>query len=215
MKRKTNLNRPEISSAEIAKRKNFDSVLKQTTSVGAKPLMKKPWFLSSVVAVTIAIVTTVVFMNQDKTADQPIVEKQEQITESDSLALLAFYKEEEAKPCIAPPIKGLNVHYTTYKVIAEKGATLDYKTGSKIIIPKNAFTDSNGNLLKGEVELRYREFHDAVDFFVSGIPMTYDSAGVKYQFESAGMVEVLAYQNGKQVNMAPKKSALVVDPPCC
>lgn len=206
MKRKTNLNRPEISLAEIAKRKNFDSVLKQTTSVGAKPLMKKPWFLSSVVAVTIAIVTTVVLMNQDKKADQPIVEKQEQISDSDNLALLAFYKEEEAKPCISPPIKGLNVHYTTYKVKAEKGATLDYKTGSKIIIPKNAFADENGNLLKGEVELRYREFHDAVDFFVSGIPMTYDSAGVKYQFESAGMVEVLAYQNGKQVNMAPKKA---------
>lgn len=209
MKRKVNLNRPEISSAEIAKRKNFDSVLKQTTSVGAKPLIKKPWFLSSVVAVTIAIVATVVLMNQDKKADQPIVEKQEQISESDSLALLAFYKEEESKPCISPPIKGLNVHYTTYKVIAEKGAALDYKTGSKIIIPKNAFSDENGKLLKGEVELRYREFHDAVDFFVSGIPMTYDSAGVKYQFESAGMVEMLAYQNGKQVNMAPKKEIAI------
>lgn len=177
--------------------------------MGAKPLIKKPWFLSSVVAVTIAIVTTVVFMNQDKKADPPIVEQQEQISDSDSLALLAFYKEEEAKPCIAAPIKGLNVHYTTFKVIVEKGATLDYKTGSKIIIPKNAFADENGNLLKGEVELRYREFHDAVDFFVSGIPMTYDSAGVKYQFESAGMVEVLAYQNGKQVNMAPKKAIAI------
>lgn len=204
MKRKTNLNRPEISSAEIAKRKNFDSVLKQSANVGAKPLIKKPWFLSSVVAVTIAIVTTVVLMNKNNRTDLPVVGNQQQI--SDSLALQSFYKAEEAKPCIAPPIKGLNVHYTTYKVIAEKGATLDYKTGSKIIIPKNAFSDENGNALKGEVELRYREFHDAVDFFVSGIPMTYDSAGVKYQFESAGMVEVLAYQNGKQVNMAPQKA---------
>ena len=60
--------------------------------------------------------------------------------------------------------------------------------------------------MKGEVELRYREFHDAVDFFVSGIPMTYDSAGVKYQFESAGMMEMLAYQNGRQINMAKGKS---------
>lgn len=204
MKRKVNINRPEISSAEIAKRKNFDSVLKQTTSVGAKPLIKKPWFLSSVVAVTIAIVTTVVLMNQNNKTDLPVADNQQQI--SDSLALQAFYKAEEAKPCIAPPIKGLNVEYTTFKVIAEKGATLEYKNCSKIIIPKNAFADENGKLLKGEVELRYREFHDAVDFFVSGIPMTYDSAGVKYQFESAGMVEVLAYQNGKQVQMAPKKA---------
>ncbi len=204
MKRKTNLNRPEISSAEIAQRKNFDSVLKQSASVGAKPLIKKPWFLSSVVAVSIAIVATVVLLNKNKTVES--VKGQDETTFTNDAALQAFYKAEEAKPCIAPPIKGLNVHYTTYKVIAEKGATLDYKTGSKIVIPKNVFTDEDGKLLKGEVELRYREFHDAVDFFVSGIPMTYDSAGVKYQFESAGMVEVLAYQNGKQVNMAPKKA---------
>lgn len=204
MKRKVNLNRPEISSAEIAKRKNFDSVLKQSVSVGAKPLIKKPWFLSSVVAVTIAIVTTVVLMNKNNKTNLPVADNQEQL--ADSVALQAFYKAEESKPCIAPPIKGLNVHYTTYNVIAEKGATLDYKSGSKIIIPKNAFADEKGNILKGEVELRYRELHDAADFFVSGIPMTYDSAGVKYQFESAGMVEVLAYQNGKQVQMAPQKA---------
>ena len=204
MKKKINLNRPEISSEEILKRKNFDSVLKQTTSVGAKPLLKKPWFLSSVVAVSIAIVATVVLLNKNKTPEN--VQIQEEIIVTDDAALQAFYKAEEAKPCISPPIAGLNVNYTTYKIIAEKGASLDFKTGSKITIPKNAFVDEKGNVLKGEIELRYREFHDAVDFFVSGIPMTYDSAGVKYQFESAGMMEILAYQNGKQVNMAPKKS---------
>jgi len=203
MKRKVNLNRPEISSAEIAKRKDFDSVLKQSASVGGKPLIKKPWFLSSVVAVTIAIVATVVLLNQNTKTGLSVTNNQEQLI--DSTALQAFYKAEEAKPCIAPPIKGLDVTYTTYTVIAEKGANLDYKTGSKITIPKNAFTDKDGKLITGEVELRYRELHDAFDFFVSGIPMTYDSAGVKYQFESAGMIEVLAYQNGEMLNMAPKK----------
>ncbi|CAN5433048.1 hypothetical protein BH10BAC1_BH10BAC1_17410 [soil metagenome] len=209
MKRKVNINRPEISSAEILKRKNFDSVLKQSAAIGgAKPLIKKPWFLSSVVAVTIAVVTTVVLMNKNSTS-QPIGENQEQLSDSDSLALQAFYKEQEAKPCIAPPIPGLNVEYTSYKVIAEKGAILDFKTGSKITIPKNAFTDEKGNVLKGEIELRYREFHDAVDFFVAGIPMTYDSAGVRYHFESAGMIEILAYQNGKKVNVAPEKEIAI------
>lgn len=209
MKRKINLNRPEISSAEIAKRKNFDSVLKQAKPMGAKPLIKKPWFLSSVVAFTVAIVTAVVLMNNNKTTENnnPVVEAK--TSTADSLALLAFYKAEEAKPCINPPLEGLNVEYTSYKVIAEKGASLDFKTGSKITIPKNAFTDEKGNVLKGEIELRYREFHDAAEFFVSGIPMTYDSAGVRYQFESAGMMEILAYQNGKKVNVAPQKEIAI------
>jgi len=203
MKRKVNINRPEISSEEILKRKNFDSVLKQSAVTGTKPFFKKPWFLSGVVALTIAIVATFILTTKNSKSDQALVNSAAQL--ADSVALEAFYKSEEAKPCISPPIEGLNVKYTSYKVIAEKGATLNYKTGSVITIPKNAFVDESGKALNGEVEFLYREFHDAADFFVSGIPMTYDSAGVKYQFESAGMVEVLAYQNGKQVNIAPKK----------
>jgi hypothetical protein len=202
MKRKVNINRKEISSEEIAKQKNFDSVLKKLPAKFF--LLKKPWFLSSVVVASIAIAVSLFFVNKNKNATQ--LSTTQSINNSDSLALEAFYKEEEKKPCIAPPIAGLNIPYTTYKVIAEKGGTLNFKTNSKITIPENAFIDKNGNLLKGEVELRYREFHDAADFFVSGIPMTYDSAGVRYQFESAGMMEILAYQNNEPVKMAPEKS---------
>jgi len=210
MKRKVNIDRPEISSEEISQRKDFDSVLKNNAGASGKPLLKKPWFLSSVVVATVAIITAAIFLNQESKKNQELRDKnQEVVTSSDSLQLAEFYKTEEAKPCINPPLDGCNVPYTTYKVNAKKGAILDFKTGSKISIPKNAFADENGNLLKGEIELRYREFHDAVDFFVAGIPMTYDSAGVRYHFESAGMIQLLAYQNGKQVNMAPEKSVTI------
>ncbi|MCW3085613.1 MAG: hypothetical protein JWP12_2979 [Bacteroidetes bacterium] len=172
--------------------------------MGPKSLLKKPWFLSGVVVAAIAVIATVVVLNQKpKTAPETTAVEQPAATDA---ALEAFYKAEEAKPCIAPPIKGLNVPYTVFNVNAQKGGVLDFKTGSKLTVPKNAFTDANGNPVKGDVELRYREFHDAADFFVSGIPMTYDSAGVKYQFESAGMMEMLAYQDGKPVNMAPGKT---------
>jgi len=206
MKKKININRPEISSQEIAQRKNFDAVLKNNAMHAApKTLLQKPWFLSGVVVATIAIVTTAVLLTQHPKTTAPAAAA-DSTSASDQKALDAFYKTEEAKPCIAPPIKGLNVPYTVFKVDAQKGGQLDFKTGSQLTVPKNAFTDANGNPVKGEVELRYREFHDAADFFVSGIPMTYDSAGLKYQFESAGMMEMLAYQNGKPVNMAPGKS---------
>ncbi len=207
MKRKVNIDRPEISSEEIAKHKNFDSIFKSHVSMSGEPLLKKTWFLSSMIVAAVAIVAAVFLLNQKSTTNnQQLPTNNQSTNNTDSLALAEFYKNEEAKPCINPPLKSCNVPYTTYKVIAEKGAALDFKTGSKLIIPKNAFADENGKPLKGEVELRYREFHDAADFFVSGIPMTYDSAGVKYQFESAGMMEMLAYQNGKQVNMSPDKS---------
>jgi len=214
MKRKVNINRPEVSADEINQRRNFDSVLKNSAGAAAKPLLKKPWFLSSVVVATIAIVTTVVLLNKTPQTKNDLVvkensEEQKKVSSSDepgdAQALNEFYKAEEAKPCIAPPIKELNIPYTVFKVSSEKGGSLNFKTGSKLTIPKNAFVDESGKPLKGEVELRYREFHDPADFFVSGIPMTYDSAGVKYQFESAGMMEMLAYQDGKPVNMAAGK----------
>ncbi|MBL7885022.1 MAG: hypothetical protein JNL69_13195 [Bacteroidia bacterium] len=199
MKRKININRPEVDSEEIAKRKDFDSVLKATKATG-KPLIKKTWFLSSLVVATIAIVTTTVLLNKNNVYQTSINDV------NDSLVLEKFYKTEEAKPCIAPPIEGLNIPYTTYKVMAENGGTFEFKTGSTFTVPKNAFVNQNGTILKGEVEIRYREFHDMVDVFVAGIPMTYDSAGTRYHFESAGMLEMLAYQNGEQVYMAKDKS---------
>ncbi len=201
MKRKINVNRSPISSEEINKHKNFDSVLK-THLKTSKPFFKKPLFLSSVLVATVAVVATFVLLNTNKTK----IDKPQISTTDDSVALEKFYKTEEAKPCVNPPIEGLNVPYTVYKINAEKLTTLDFKTGSKLIIPKNVFVDENDKPLKGEVELRYREFHNPVEFFVSGIPMTYDSAGNRYHFESAGMMEMLAYQNGKQVNMANGKS---------
>ena len=202
MKRKVNVDRAEISSEEIAKRKNFNSVLKHSTR-GGKPIFKNKWFLSSIAVAVVAAVSIVALLNNpiSKTA-----KKELSVVKTDSLELSDFYKKEKSKPCISPPLKNINIEYTIYKLSAEKGAVLDFKTGSKLIVPKSSFEDSNGKVLKGEIELRYREFHDAVDFFVSGIPMTYDSAGVRYQFESAGMIELLAFQDGKQVNMAKGKS---------
>lgn len=207
MKRKVNIDRPKVSSDEINQRRNFDSVLKNTPGISAKPLFKKPWFLSGVVVATVAIVATIALMNKDQEVKNPEPAMvNSQVTDNDSLALSEFYIAEEAKPCIAPPIAGLNVPYTVFRVNSEKGGELNFKTGSKLTVPKNAFTDENGKPVKGEVELRYREFHDAADFFVSGIPMTYDSAGIKYQFESAGMIEMLAFQNDKPLAMASGKT---------
>lgn len=204
MKKKLNINRPEISSDEILKRKNFESVLKQHTPM-SKPLFKNPWFFSGAIAVVVvaAAVATFLLKNNDAKLTNPTTDSQ---TLADSVALADFYAQQEAKPCVNPPLAEINVPTTIYKVNAEKGATLEFKTGSKITIPKNSFVDGNGKLVKGNVELHYREFHDPVDFFVAGIPMTYDSAGVRYHFESAGMMEINAYQGNEKLAVAPEKS---------
>jgi hypothetical protein len=115
---------------------------------------------------------------------------------------IAFTRE---NPLVKPPIAGLDVWKNVYSTNAETGGLVEYSSGTKIIIPSHAFVDANGNEVKGDVTIDYREFRDPVDILVSGIPMVYDSAGQKGNFESAGMFELNASVNGQEVFLAPGK----------
>lgn len=76
-----------------------------------------------------------------------------------------------------------------------------YHHNTKIIIPKNTFVDNNGELIQGNVEVTYKEFHTPIEAFVSGIPMTYDSADTEFHFETAGMFEIRGYHQHNSVMM--------------
>lgn len=103
-----------------------------------------------------------------------------------------------------PPIAGADVPFSSDKLDAAKGDTLVYKTGSVVVIPPNAFMDKEGNLVSGEVELKFREFIDPLDFYLAGINMNYDSAGKVYNFVSSGMFEILANKNGEPLFVNPE-----------
>lgn len=202
--KKININREKISSEEIAKRRDFNSLMKSYTVV-KKPFWKHWSFISGTSALVLGAVATLVYLNLRSSNDVPSNKDQkDQTTQSD------FTYDHQDKfignaPFINPPLRGVDVAFTDYTVDAGKATDLKYKTGSSIKIPKDAFKDEKGNLVKGKVDVRYREMHDAVDFALSGIPMTYDSAGNKFVFESAGMVEMYAFQDGKVLKMNPEK----------
>lgn len=102
-------------------------------------------------------------------------------------------------PLVKPPVKGLDVFPDVYSYNAMTGTELRYGSGTKISIPENAFEDANGAPVTGNVDITYREFRDPVEIALSGIPMKYDSGGVVGDFESAGMFEINASQNGNEV----------------
>ncbi|HKC68013.1 MAG TPA: hypothetical protein VKG26_07265 [Bacteroidia bacterium] len=84
----------------------------------------------------------------------------------------------------------------SFIVNTKKDTILVYKTGSQIKIPANAFVGKNGKEIKGTVKIKYREFHNVGEILLSDIPMTYDSAGKQMYFESAGMFDISANQDG-------------------
>ncbi len=102
---------------------------------------------------------------------------------------------DEARPFIDPPFPHLNPEYKDYSFNADDGGFLEYKTGTTITVPKGIWVDAQGNKVTGNIKIKYREYHNAVDIFLSGAPMAYDTAGVKENLTTAGMFEIRAYDN--------------------
>lgn len=108
-------------------------------------------------------------------------------------------------PLVKPPVKGVDVYPDLYSYNAMTGTELKYGSGTKISIPAMAFEDANGSPVTGNVDITYREFRDPIDVVLSGIPMKYDSGGVVNDFQSAGMFEINASQNGTEVYLQEGK----------
>ena len=113
------------------------------------------------------------------------------------------------KSVINAPLPKLDINYSAYTVHPQRDTVLTFKTGSKIKIPKNAFLDSEGNIVKSKVDIKYREFSNAFDIYLGGIPMQYDSAGINTVFETAGMIEINASSNNKPLYANPQNKIQV------
>lgn len=183
MKYKINRNQPPLTDEELASARSFNKILKGYHTMKV-PFYKSGRFLTSGSALIVAAAIALIVLFDDKT----------------ETPRLSF---------ISPPLTQAVIPSDTFLVDADSTANIDYKSGSKLHIPAGAFCDPNGNPIKGKVTLRYREFHDQKDIFLSGMPMTYDSAGSTYVFESAGMMEINASQNGSPLAINADKTIKV------
>lgn len=87
--------------------------------------------------------------------------------------------------------------------------TLMMRSSSTIKVRKNTFVYADNNKPVTEpVIIKYREIKQATDAIGSSISMIYDSAGIKQNFESAGMFEFYACtkSSGRIVKIAKGKS---------
>lgn len=185
-------NPKSLSGKEVAKHKDFDALLKKYEAGEGKPPTKPLFRRIGYAVAAIAAAITVLFivfngLNQESYEDK-------------------VAEWEKNQPFINPPLTNVKPQFASYKVNPSEGGVYKYPSGSQLTVPAAAFIGQNGESIEGEVVIHYREMHDFVDFFLSGIPMTYDSAGVNYTLESAGMIEIFAEQDGQRVNMAPGKS---------
>ncbi len=111
---------------------------------------------------------------------------------------------------VLPPFSNVEVEKNVYEIEASSPKKLkDPRSGTEITIPAHAFIDAKGKPVQGKIVIDYREFRDAADFIVSGIPMSFTANDSITFFKSGGMFEINASQDGQEVYLAPGKQVFV------
>lgn len=107
---------------------------------------------------------------------------------------------------IKPPVAAKDIPFQTFEFNADSGIVIHTETGTFIAIEAGSLADSSGKSVNGKVQLKVREFHDAQSIYAAGIPMDVDG---KNYLKSAGMLEIRAFQDNKQLDFYNGKSAQV------
>lgn len=188
-------NRKTPSDQEILKHKNFDSVLKgyQSGMESAK------WFQSAKLwggLIATACLAGIGFYLWNNSTIEKAKTAQEESAPAEVSAEEKFNED-------LSTIYNSNAEHFNFN--PEKDTILITNNGSIISIPAYAF-DTECK----KVKLVVNEIDDPIKMFQSKIDMSYDSAGTKYHFESAGMIEIKAFDDkdpidlkvGKEVSIA-------------
>ena len=99
-----------------------------------------------------------------------------------SIIVIHNYKTppEEALNLEISPVPGKDIAFVTFRVEPlQEETNLRLPSGTIIGVPDHSFVDQSGGIVQEEVILKFREFHNAADVLLSGIPMSIDSAGRK------------------------------------
>lgn len=184
MKTKFNLDREPLESDYIHSKRDFNKVVKGYKA-SQYPVWKRPWFYGPTGAAAFALILSMTIFNENELND-PKTTLTASVTENQDL---------KDTPCVHPPSEENDLAFQVYTLEAEGETQLQLPSGTTIKIPSGSL------LTKGEVRLEVREFANKSEVFLAGVPMDYQSEA----FESAGMIEMRAYQNGELVAIDSQK----------
>ncbi len=106
---------------------------------------------------------------------------------------------------IEAPVAGHDIPFQEYSFQQDSGLTVERSTGTMIKIAPGSFEKNDGSPITGPITLKVREFHNPSEIFQSGIPMSQDSLRNNF-LQSAGMIELRAFNNGEELKLKNNKS---------
>lgn len=125
------------------------------------------------------------------------------------VAVLVFEADREDRRAINPPLGAEMIDYELHVVNPEEGGVVRLVSGTEITIAAGSLVDEDGTEITEPVMFKVSEFRNPLDFYVSGIPMTYDSADAEFVFESAGMLDIRAFNPDGPVYLKSGSTAQV------
>lgn len=96
----------------------------------------------------------------------------------------------------------------SFEFKASDGATIEGEEGMLIIVPSNAFADSNGALVKGSVELQLVEAFNVEQMVLYRLKTVSNGS----LLESGGMFHLAAFANGEAIQINPKRPLYIEIP---
>ncbi len=121
---------------------------------------------------------------------------------TDSLKSISAIDSAETNTSKKSILNSENLATQTFTIDASEKKTFTSKGGVKFTIPKNCFVDSEGNTIKGEVEIEYKEALDPTNIVLGNMTTTYNGKFL----ESGGMIYINASANGEQLSLANNKA---------
>ncbi len=104
---------------------------------------------------------------------------------------------------------GLELPQSSHAINTTEENTISTESGTEIFVPDNAFVDKSGKAISAEVTIKYKEIKTPSDIIIEDIDMTFDSAGVSYSFQTAGMFELTAFTENEEVYLKNGKNIKV------
>ncbi len=144
-------------------------------------------------------------------------------TENGQSASIKPYSKEfaEAFRSDAVPVKNLNDPYDVgglktwimpqrqyFNIDPERGATIECKDGTLIIVPSDAFIDEKGTLITKQVELEIVEALSVADMLAYNLT----TMNNEKHLQSGGMIYVQPTVKGKKVNINPERPLYIEVP---
>ena len=127
------------------------------------------------------------------------------------LVITAFFvsthisRQDEYVQKVIPPVPDADLKFKNYEINSDSLSLLKTPTGTQIKVQPGSFIHKNGTKVNGLVSFKLREMHNPYDILCSGIPMSLNQTRSGF-LESAGMIEMRAFQNNEELEVNPQKN---------